>query len=102
MTESTFQTLGRYRIHAELGKGGFATVYRATGTALERDVALKVLKPGWTDDAKAVERFMREAKQASRSKLGGVVTIFKVSAGLKGVSHRAGSNDRRPRWIEWS
>ena len=94
--------LGKYELLDEIGRGGFATVYRATGTALERDVALKVLKPGWTDDAKAVERFMREAKQASRLKHGDVVTIFKVSARLKGVSHRAGSNDRRPRWIEWS
>ena len=102
MSYSSFQTLGRYTIHTELGRGGFATVSRATDTMLERDVALKVLKPGWTDDAKAVERFRREAKQASRSKHGGVVTIFQVSARLTGGSHRAGSNDRRPRWIEWS
>jgi eukaryotic-like serine/threonine-protein kinase len=102
MIDLTLQTLGRYTIHTDRGKGGFATVYRATDTALERDVALKVLKPSRTDDAKAVERFKREAKQASRLKHGDVVTIFKVSARLKGGSHRAGSNDRRPRWIEWS
>jgi hypothetical protein len=78
MNEPTLQTLGRYTIHAELGRGGFATVYRATDTVLERDVALKVLKPGWTDDAKAVERFMREAKQASRLKHANIVTIFDV------------------------
>ena len=78
MTEPLMPSLGRYTIHTELGRGGFATVYRATDTMLERDVALKVLKPGWTDDAKAVERFRREAKEASRSKHGGVVTIFKV------------------------
>ncbi len=45
MTESTLQTLGRYTLHAELGKGGFATVYRAADSTLEREVALKVLKP---------------------------------------------------------
>src|SRR5512139_3000407 len=78
MNEPSRQTLGRYTIHAELGKGGFATVYRATDTALERDVALKILKPGWTDDAKAVERFMREAKQASRLKHANIVTIYDV------------------------
>ena len=72
------QSLGRYTIHAELGKGGFATVYRATDTMLDRDVALKILKPGWTDDAKAVERFMREAKQASRLKHPNIVTIYDV------------------------
>ena len=78
MSEPSLQSLGRYTIHAELGKGGFATVYRATDTTLERDVALKILKPGWTDDAKAVERFMREAKQASRLKHANIVTIYDV------------------------
>ncbi len=78
MTEPSLQTLGRYTLHAELGRGGFATVYRATDTALEREVALKVLKPGWTDDPKAVERFMREAKQAARLKHPNIVTIFDV------------------------
>src|SRR5512139_3059052 len=78
MSASDFQSLGRYTLHTELGKGGFATVYRATDTALEREVALKILKPGWTDDAKAVERFMREAKQASRLKHTNIVTIFDV------------------------
>ncbi len=78
MPESSLQSLGRYIVHAELGHGGFATVYRATDTALEREVALKVLKPGWTDDPKAVERFMREAKQAARLKHPNIVTIYDV------------------------
>ena len=78
MTELSSQVLGRYSLQAELGRGGFATVYRATDTLLDREVALKVLKPGWTDDAKAVERFMREAKQASRLKHPNIVTIFDV------------------------
>src|SRR5512144_924553 len=78
MPQNSLLSLGRYIIHAELGRGGFATVYRATDTTLERDVALKVLKPGWTDDAKAVERFMREAKQASRLKHPNIVTIYDV------------------------
>jgi serine/threonine-protein kinase len=78
MPEISLQTLGRYTIHAELGRGGFATVYRATDTLLDRDVALKILKPGWTDDAKAVERFMREARQASRLKHANIVTIYDV------------------------
>src|SRR5512144_3105629 len=78
MPQNSLLSLGRYIIHAELGRGGFATVYRATDTTLERDVALKVLKPGWMDDAMAVERFMREAKQASRLKHPNIVTIYDV------------------------
>ena len=40
-----YEPLGKYRFLAELGKGGFATVYRAEDTTLEREVALKVLDP---------------------------------------------------------
>ncbi|MBP7688673.1 MAG: protein kinase [Thermoflexales bacterium] len=78
MTEP--QMLGKYQILEEIGRGGFATVYRALDTVLEREVALKVLKPGWTDDAKAVERFMREARAASRLDQPGIVTIYDVGS----------------------
>jgi len=43
--EATRHTLGKYEIIAELGRGRFATVYRAVDTTLEREVALKVLHP---------------------------------------------------------
>jgi len=39
------QQFGKYRILAELGAGGFATVYQAVDTTLDRDVALKILHP---------------------------------------------------------
>jgi hypothetical protein len=41
MTEPN-TTLGRYVIQAELGKGGFATVFRALESTIECEVALKV------------------------------------------------------------
>ena len=34
---------GRYRLDAEIGRGGMAIVYRARDTLLERDVAVKVM-----------------------------------------------------------
>ncbi len=39
------QRFGKYRILDELGRGGFATVYRAIDTTLDRTVALKILHP---------------------------------------------------------
>jgi serine/threonine protein kinase len=35
------QTLGKYQIQEELGRGGFATVYRATDLTLDREVGIE-------------------------------------------------------------
>jgi serine/threonine protein kinase len=48
-----------------LGEGGYGEVYRAYDPHLERDVALKVLKPNRLGE-KAMERFYREARAAAR------------------------------------
>ena len=34
---------GRYRLDAEIGRGGMSTVYRAFDTVLERPVAIKLM-----------------------------------------------------------
>jgi serine/threonine-protein kinase len=56
-------TLGKYELHEQLGKGGFGTVYRATDN-IGRVVAIKVLKPSFTDDPEVLNRFKREALAA--------------------------------------
>jgi len=54
---------GRYTLGEQLGSGGFGTVYKASDP-IGRTVAIKVLKPGWSDDPGTIERFRREAKIA--------------------------------------
>ena len=54
-------TKGRYEILAELGRGGFGSVYLANERALARRVAIKVLSARQIDD-NIVERFYREAR----------------------------------------
>lgn len=70
------QQLGRYQILAGLGSGGMATVYKAYQPALDRIVALKVLRTGFAEDAEFQERFEREAKAVARLLHPHIVQVF--------------------------
>lgn len=60
-----FDRLGRYRIESLIGRGGMGAGYLATDTQLDRRVALKVLSPELTDDARFRERFMAELRSGT-------------------------------------
>ncbi|MDB4957746.1 MAG: serine/threonine protein kinase [Myxococcales bacterium] len=53
---------GRYRLDALLGEGGMGAVFRAHHLAMDRKVAVKLLKPHLTTDEVALQRFLREAR----------------------------------------
>ena len=56
---------GRYRLVELLGQGGMATIYRARDTQLERDVAVKLLRPEYGRDPDFSSRFRQEAQTAA-------------------------------------
>lgn len=72
------QRLGRYYIKELLGRGGMAAVYRAADTVLQRDVALKILYPHYSDDPAVVERFKREAVTAASLAHPHIVAVYDV------------------------
>ncbi|MEJ5915870.1 Stk1 family PASTA domain-containing Ser/Thr kinase [Pseudokineococcus sp. 1T1Z-3] len=67
---------GRYRVVRRIARGGMATVYLASDTRLDRDVALKVMHPHLAQDPDFVARFHREAVAAARVAHPGVVAVF--------------------------
>ena len=67
--------VGKYEILAEVGRGGFAVVYKARDTVLDRVVALKVLHPQLTIDAKFIQRFYQEARMAAGLHHPNIVTV---------------------------
>ncbi|WP_169791391.1 serine/threonine-protein kinase [Sandaracinus amylolyticus] len=56
---------GRYRIERLIGVGGMGAVYEATQVAIQRRVALKVVRADFAGDAAMAARFQREARAAS-------------------------------------
>ena len=55
------QIIGNYKIEAKLGEGGMGAVYRGVDTMLDREVAIKALRPELASQTSVVERFRSEA-----------------------------------------
>jgi eukaryotic-like serine/threonine-protein kinase len=56
---------GKFRVLAEIGRGGMGVVYEAEDVSLKRTVALKFLPPELTQSPEARRRFIQEAQSAS-------------------------------------
>ncbi len=77
--------LGRFRLLGELGQGQYATVYRAYDATLDREVALKVPRPGVLRTERAFERFLGEARAQARLRHPRIVPVYE--AGSAGDRH---------------
>ncbi|WP_374350433.1 protein kinase [Chitinimonas sp.] len=72
------QTLGHYRIDAQVGQGAMGIVYRAVDQRLDRTVALKVLRLSLTSSERAeyAGRLQQEARSAARLNHPGIITVY--------------------------
>jgi serine/threonine-protein kinase len=71
-------TLAGYEVLGEVGEGGMAVVYRARHAALDRRVAVKVLRPQLAGHPSVVSRFLYEARVTARLQHPGVPPVHEV------------------------
>jgi eukaryotic-like serine/threonine-protein kinase len=67
---------GRYRLDAQIGRGGMSTVYRAFDIVLERPVAIKLMHREIASDSDQLERFRREARSVAQLSHPHIVTVI--------------------------
>src|SRR5208283_3713647 len=78
------QTIAHYEIQEVLGHGGFAVVYKARDVNLDRLVAIKFLQPHRYADKGETDRFILEAKAASRLDHPNICTIYEIDVAPNG------------------
>src|SRR5512136_2235492 len=88
---------GRYRLDAELGRGGFGVVYQARDLLLNRDVAIKLLHKG--SEAGDGERLLREARAVAQLSHPNIVNVY--DAGILSPSEGLESKETTFIVMEW-
>jgi serine/threonine-protein kinase len=76
---------GRYELHELIGEGTFGRVYRGYDRRLAREVAIKVIKPWWSEDPEWADSFGREAQLLARVSDPGIVQIYDVGHAEEGL-----------------
>jgi len=72
------KTIGQYEIGELLGEGGIGQVHAAFDTVLQREVAMKSLRPEVLSDENFVERFRAEATSLARLNHPNITTIYSL------------------------
>jgi len=70
--------LGRFELRSLLGQGAQSTVWLAFDPRMEREVAIKVMRPGSGSDEKAVVAWLQEARSVSRVNHPNIVPVYEA------------------------
>jgi tRNA A-37 threonylcarbamoyl transferase component Bud32 len=81
------ETFGNYRVKELIGEGGMGVVYLAEHPGIGRRAAVKVLRPGLTDNPEITKRFFNEARAANAVRHPGIVEVFDCGTLPSGTSY---------------
>ena len=70
--------IAKYDVTALLGRGGMGVVYRALDKSLGREVAIKTLTGGFSDDPSMLARFYEEGKSMGRLNHPNIVAVYDI------------------------
>ena len=70
--------LGRFELRKQLGQGAQSTVWLGFDPRMEREVAIKVLRPGNGSDEKAVAQWLQEARSVGSVNHPNIVPLFEA------------------------
>ena len=76
MTAPNLKRIGKYEVIDLLGRGGMGLVYRAFDRQLNREVAIKTVTEGLTDDQEMMKRFYQEAAKTGALRHPNIVTVY--------------------------
>jgi eukaryotic-like serine/threonine-protein kinase len=81
------ETFGNYRVTELIGEGGMGVVYLAEHPGIGRRAAIKILRPGLTDNAEMTKRFFNEARAANAIHHPGIVEVYDCGTLASGTSY---------------
>jgi serine/threonine-protein kinase len=79
------RTFGQYRLRQKLGSGGMGEVYLAEHQLLKRPSAIKLIRPGYDTDLRALARFELEVQATAKLSHWNTVEIFDYGRADDGV-----------------
>jgi serine/threonine-protein kinase len=81
------ETFGNYRVTELIGEGGMGVVYLAEHPGIGRRAAVKILRPGLTENPEIAKRFFNEARAANAIRHPGIVEVFDCGTLPSGTSY---------------